>query len=81
MRWIETYNGDLVNVAHLSRIEVTDEYKGMEGRWQVRGFFAADGLGSMGMPLGIGGINFENTPEAAAAFAAYVTAGHDRPSR
>lgn len=69
MRWIETYSGDLVNVAHLARVVVTDRWAKMEGRWQVRGFFAADGLGSTGVVLGL---DFD-TADDAHAFAAHVT--------
>lgn len=64
MRWIEIHDGNYyVNTAHLSRIVVTDQWAKMEGRWQVRGFFAADGLGSMGKILGL---DFDSEADARA---------------
>lgn len=51
--WIDTHDSGYVNTAHLRRIQVTDRWKGLEGRWQVRGFFDTDGMGSMGIILGI----------------------------
>jgi hypothetical protein len=51
--WIQAHSGEYVNTAHLSRLQVTNQWKGLEDRWQVRGFFAADGLGSMGIILGL----------------------------
>lgn len=51
--WIEAHDSKYVNTAHLSRIQVTYHWKGFEGRWMVRGFFAADGIGSLGIILGL----------------------------